>query len=68
MNYTKGTPAYWKSFYLIFLAMVKQLGESTFFMTLSSADMRWNELISIINKPKQKGLSAENIEHLSVAK
>ena len=27
--------------------MVKQLGLPTFFMTLSCADLRWNELISI---------------------
>ena len=54
-----------KSFYLIFLSMVKQLGESTFFVTLSSVELRWNELISLINKLKQKDLSAENNECLS---
>ena len=30
--------------------MVKQLGLPTFFMTLSCADLRWNELVSIISK------------------
>lgn len=45
--------------------MVKQLGESTFFVTLSSVELRWNELISLINKLKQKDLSAENNECLS---
>ena len=45
--------------------MVKQLGESTFFVTLSSVELRWNELISLINKLKQKDLSAENNESLS---
>ena len=45
MNGSKGTPAYWKKFLFDFLAMVKQLGCATFFMTLSSADLRWNELV-----------------------
>ena len=31
-------------------AMVKQLGIPTFFMTLSCADLQWNQLIGIISK------------------
>ena len=50
MNAIKGTPAYWKKFLHEVLAMVKQLGIPTFFLTLSCADLRWNELISIIAK------------------
>ena len=50
MNSIKGTPAYWKKFLFDVLTMVKQLGAPTFFMTLSSADLKWNELVSIINK------------------
>ena len=50
MNNIKGTPVYWKRFLLEVLAMVKQLGLSTFFMTLSRADLRWDELVSIISK------------------
>ena len=34
-------------------------------MTLSSANLRWNELISLINELKQKDLPAEKIECLS---
>ena len=43
------TPAYWKRFLFDVLAMVKQLGIPTFFLTLSCADLRWNELIDIIS-------------------
>ena len=50
MNSIKGTPAFSKKFLFDVLAMVKQLGVPTFFMTLSSADLKWNELVSIINK------------------
>ena len=40
MNSIKGTPAYWKKFLFDVLAMVKQLSMPTFFMTLSSADLK----------------------------
>ena len=48
MSNIKGTPACWKKFLFEVLTMVKQLGLPTFFMTLSCADLRWDELISII--------------------
>ena len=57
MKSVKGTPAYWKKFIFEVLAMVKQLGLPTFFMTLSCADLRWNQLISIISKLKGEHLS-----------
>ena len=50
MNAIKGTLAYWEKFLHEVLAMMKQLGIPTFFLTLSCADVRWNELISIISK------------------
>ena len=50
MNSIKGTPAYWKKFLNEVLAMAEQLGLSTFFLTLSCADLRWNEFISILSK------------------
>ena len=40
MNTIKGTPAYWKKFKSECLAMVRQLGIPTFFLTLSCADLR----------------------------
>ena len=40
MNTTKGTPAYWERFKSGVLAKVKQLGIPTFFLALSSADLR----------------------------
>ena len=50
MNTIKGTRAYWKKFLYEVYAMVKQLGLPTFFMKLICADLRWNELISVIAK------------------
>ena len=40
MSSVKGTPAYWKQFLHEVLPMVKQLGISTYFLTLSCADLR----------------------------
>ena len=50
MKAVKGTPAYWKNFLHDVLAMVKQLGLPTFFLTLSCADLRRKELILIISR------------------
>ena len=65
MNSIEGTPAYWKKFLFDVLAMVKQLGVPTFFMTVSSAVLKWNELVSIINKLHKLNMSEEDIENLS---
>ena len=65
MNTIKGTPAYWKRFLLEVLGMVKQLGLPTFFITLSCADLRWNELVLIISKLNGETLSEEDIKNLS---
>ena len=48
MNTLKRTLAYWKRFQLEVLAMIKQLGLPTFFITFSCADLQWHELIEII--------------------
>ena len=53
MNCINGTPVYYKKFLLDVLAMVKQLVVPTFFITLSSADLKWNQLISIKKQVKQ---------------
>ena len=56
MNQIKGTPAYWKKFQREVLANVKQSDCPTFFLTLSYADLRWNELVEIISKLNSLGL------------
>ena len=65
MNQLKGTPAYWKRFLLEVLAMVKQLGLPTYFMTLSCAYLRWNELVDIIQKLKGEEMTEEEIENMN---
>ena len=65
MSNLKGSPAYWKKFLYETLAMVKQLGLPTWFMTLSCADLRWPDIIEIIQKIKGKEMTEEEIRNLS---
>ena len=44
--------------------MVKQLGMPTFFMTLSCADLQWDELISIIASLQGDILTEEEIDNM----
>ena len=39
-NQIRGTPAYWKTFHYEVLAMTKQSGCPTFFLTLSCTDFK----------------------------
>ena len=41
--------------------MVKQLGLPTFFITLSCADLQWNELLLIIAELRREVLPDDNI-------
>ena len=47
------------------VAMVKQLGIPTWFMTLSCADLRWPELFQIIARTQGKNLTDEQVEAMS---
>ena len=60
-----GTPPYWQKFMYEVVAMVKQLGIPTWFMTLSCADLRWPELFQIIARTQGKNLTDEQVEAMS---
>ena len=59
-----GTPPYWQKFMYEVVAMVKQLGIPTWFMT-SCADLRWPELFQIIARTQGKNMTDEQVEALS---
>ena len=67
MRPIKAIPAYWRIFLHEVMAMVKQLGMPTFFffLTLSSADLRWNELIYIISNLSEINISEDEINKLT---
>lgn len=62
-NTIKGMPAYWKKIQLEVLAMIRQLGCPTFFLTLSAANLHLNELIAIITKLQNRPMSEEQIQN-----
>ena len=61
MNGIKGTPAYWEKFLFNVLAMVKQLGVPTLFMTFFTTNLRWIELMYIISKLNKQYPSENDI-------
>ena len=60
-----GTPPYWQRFMYEVVAMVKQLGIPTWFMTLSCADLRWPELFKIVARTQGRDITEDQIEALS---
>lgn len=65
LRQSPGTPPYWQKFMYEVVAMVKQLGIPTWFMTLSCADLRWPELFQIIAKMQGKKMTNEEVDALS---
>lgn len=49
-----GSPAYWEHQKKNVLAMVRQLGIFTFFVTLSAAETQWSELLIILKRTVDK--------------
>lgn len=47
------------------IAMVKQLGIPTWFMTLSCADLRWTELFQILSRIQGNNLTDEEVNNLT---
>ena len=52
MSSVIGTSAFWQKFLHQVLMMFKQLGTPAFILTLSCADLRWNELILSLKQMK----------------
>ena len=61
MSSINGTPSYWKKLKEEVLAMVKQLGVPTFFLTLSCADLRWKEYLELIQKLNEAEFDLKSI-------
>ena len=58
-------PPYWQKFMFEVIAMVKQLGIPTWFMTLLCPDLRWPELFLIVARTQGRNITKEDIETLS---
>ena len=60
----RGSPAYWKTVLLDLLAMVRQLGIPTWFLTLSAADMQWPEVIQSIARQYGTILTDDDVKSM----
>lgn len=64
MNTITGTPAYWELQKKKVMAMVRQFGICTFFITLSAAETQWKDLLRILMKTV-KGVDNADVDNLS---
>lgn len=63
----RSTPQYWTWKNMELNAMIRQLGQPTFFMTLSPAEKDWLELLIIVKKSlENKDMSIEDAKQISV--
>jgi hypothetical protein len=46
----RGSPPYWEAAQKDLMAMIRQLGPATLFMTLSAAETRWNHLLKLLSQ------------------
>ncbi|XP_019628628.1 PREDICTED: uncharacterized protein LOC109473188 [Branchiostoma belcheri] len=57
----RGSPPYWQKVLYQVLAMVRQFGTPTWFLTLSAADMHWPEIIQSIGKQYGQDFTPDDI-------
>ncbi|XP_060596137.1 uncharacterized protein LOC132750210 [Ruditapes philippinarum] len=65
MQKIRGSPAFFNKMFYDLLGMIRQLGPCTLFLTLSAADLKWIDTISVIAKRQGKQLRNEDIQNLS---
>ena len=64
LQQVRGSPPYWQKMFYELLAMVKGLGISTFFFTLSSADLQWPEVLQTIAAQYGEKYTCEEVKEL----
>ena len=60
----RGSPPYYQHTFYELLAMIRQLGTSTWFFTLSVADMKWPEVIQTIARQYGKIYTDEDVANM----
>ena len=61
----RGSPAYYQRTFYDLLAMIRQLGVPTWFLTLSAADMKWPDVIQTIAKQYGVTISDSEVSEMS---
>lgn len=68
MNMLKETPAYWKLFSIECSCYDETAVSTYFFLTLSCADLQWNEIVEIILRLNKNDISTrEEIKKFNLA-
>ena len=61
----RGSPAYCKKLLSNLLAMIRQLGAFTFFLTLSAADLRWPDTICVRASQYNVSLTEQDVKDMT---
>ena len=61
LHHIRGTPSYWQRVFHDVLAMQRQIGIPTWFLTLSAADMQWPDVIISIAAQHGRSFTEEDV-------
>lgn len=61
MQKIRGLPAYFNKLFLDLLGMIRHLGPCTWFITLSAADLKWTDTLTVIAEQQGISLTLEDI-------
>ena len=65
LKQVRGTPSYWQKVHYDVLAMIRQLGVPTWFLTLSAADMKWPDVLQTIGRQYGEIYSDEDVNNMT---
>ena len=65
MSSIRGTPSYWKQFFVRCFSHDKKVGYCNFFLSLSCADLKWDELTRIIYKLNNSTSFDDDLKNLT---
>ena len=67
LSQDRTSPVYWEKRMKDLMAMIRQLGIPTFFLTLSAAESQWSELIIILEKiSTEKDITEEIVKNMNI--
>lgn len=65
MQKIRGSPAYFNKLFLDLLGMIRHLGPCTWFITLSAADLKWTDTLTVIAEQQGISLTLEDIASMT---
>ena len=65
MQKIRGSPAYFNKLFYDLLGMIRHLGPSTWFITLSAADLKWFDTLKVIGEQQGVTLTPEEVQAMT---